>query len=494
MKFDPDKVRLAARKSIPITIKTFTLPHELEMNLEQILKIFLEEIGQDQLLDAIFYCLRELAVNAKKANTKRVYFHEKGLSLQNPEDYKKGMAGFKEDTLGNIQHYLALQEEAGLYIKIRFELKSNILNIFIANNTEITKKEQMRVYDRIARARAFNSLEEAFTLVLDDSEGAGLGIVIMILMLRKMGLDEDAFDIDTEGGETIARLTIPMSQVRVDNLSEVSELLVSRIEHIPQFPENVASLQRQLSDPDVEMADIARTIATDPAMTADLLKLVNSAAFMLPKKVDNISEAVKLVGLRALKNLLYSYGTQKVLGDETNDTRGLWDHSYKTAFFSYTLTRSMLKRRDLLDDAYVGGILHDIGKLIFSAVHPELLKNIKRFCEDRNIPPVIFEDISAGLNHAEIGALIAEKWNFPPSLVSAIRFHHEPSSCDPKSKDIAMVVYMANLMAHSAETVKSLDDFDLDALSFFGIRTFEQFDHVRTRLEKAFQNEIAQRD
>lgn len=494
MKFDPDKIRLAARKAIPITVKTYTLPHELEMQLEQILGIFLEEIGQDSIKDAIFYCLRELAVNAKKANTKRVYFNEKGLSLMDPEEYKIGMEGFKEDTLSNIDHYLKLQEEAKLYIKIRFELKSGVLNIFVANNTEITKKEQMRVYDRIARARVFNSMEEAFSLVLDDSEGAGLGIVIMILMLRKIGLDEDAFDIDTEQGETVARVTIPMSQVRASNLDEVSELLISRIEHIPQFPENVATLQRQLSDPDVEMTDIARSIATDPAMTADLLKLVNSAAFMLPKRVENITEAVKLVGLRALKNLLYSYGTQKVLGDETDDTRGLWDHSYKTAFFSYSLTRSMLKKKELLDDAYVGGILHDIGKLIFSTVHPELLRNIKRFCEERNIPSVMFEDISAGLNHAEIGGRIAEKWNFPEPLIASIRYHHEPSEAPSQFRTICSIVYIANLMAHGQDEIHSLDDMDPEALRVFGFTNFAQFDHVRARLATAFQQENAQRE
>ena len=494
MNFDPEKVRQAARKAIPLTIKTYTLPHDLEIQLEEILHIFLEEIGQEAIKDAIFYCLRELAVNAKKANTKRVFFHERGLNLLDPNDYKTGMESFKEDTLGNIQHYLKLQEESDLYIKIRFELKGGILNMFVANNTEITKKEQMRVYDRITRARVFSSMEEAFSLVLDDSEGAGLGIVIMILMLRKIGLDEDAFDIDTEAGETVARLSIPMSQLRSTNLDEVSELLVSRIESIPQFPENVATLQRQLGDPDIEMGDIARSIATDPAMTADLLKLVNSAAFMLPKRVENISEAIKLVGLRALKNLLYSYGTQKVLGDENDDTRGLWDHSYKTAFFSYTLTRSMLKRKDLLDDAYVGGILHDIGKLIFSSVHPELLRNIKRFCEERSIPTVIFEDISAGLNHAEIGARIAEKWNFPAPLVAAIRFHHEPSECPTVHRTIASIVYIANLMAQDPDEVRTLDDLDPEALNCFGFTNFSQFDHVRTRLNTAFIQESAQRE
>jgi putative nucleotidyltransferase with HDIG domain len=430
-------------------------------------------------------------VNAKKANTKRVYFQEKNFDLLNPEDYQVGMKTFKEDTLGNIKHYLELQKKAGLYIKIVFHMKADVLNIYIANNTTITKKEQMRVYDRIARARAYDSLEEAFSMVLDDSEGAGLGIVIMILMLRKMGLDEEAFDIDTENSETVARLSIPVAKIHVDHLHEISNLLAEKLEHIPQFPENVATLQRQLGDPDVEMNDIARSIATDPALTADLLKLVNSAAFMLPKRVDNIAEAVKLVGLRGLKNLLYSYGTQKILGDETIETRGLWLHSYKTAFFGYNLAKNILKRRDILDDVYVGGILHDMGKIIFSSVHPELLTNIRRFCEERSIPSHFLEDISAGLNHAEIGARIAEKWNFPENLVAAIRHHHDPSQAPRRYREMIDVIYMANSLANYGNEHSTIEELDGSVLRRFNIASEGHLMVIKDRLDTAFEHETS---
>ncbi|KGE71590.1 HDOD domain-containing protein [Spirochaeta lutea] len=491
MTIDPEKIKLAVRNSIPVTIKTYTLPSELEAQLEQILDGFLKEIGQGDLKDPLYYCLRELAVNAKKANTKRVYFQEKNLDLLNNEDYQKGMQTFKEETLNNISHYLELQKKAGLYIKIVFHQKSDILNIYIANNTSITKKEQMRVYDRIARARAYDSLEEAFSMVLDDSEGAGLGIVIMILMLRKMGLSEESFDIDTENGETVARLSIPMAKVHLDHLHEISNLLAEKLEHIPQFPENVATLQRQLSDPEVEMNDIARSIAVDPALTADLLKLVNSAAFMLPKRVDNIAEAVKLVGLRGLKNLLYSYGTQKILGDETAETRGLWLHSHKTAFFAYNLAKNILKRKDILDDVYVGGILHDMGKIIFSSVHPDLLTNIRKFCEERNIEPQFLEDISAGLNHAEIGARIAEKWNFPDNLVSAIRFHHDPTQAPRRYREMIDVIYMANSLANYETENLSLEELNPTVLRRFNVAGEGHLLLIKEKLDTAFEHETS---
>ena len=463
------------------------------MYLGDILGVYLKELGQDKLKEPLAYCLRELAVNAKKANTKRIYFKEKNLNLLDDNDYKAGMAKFKAETLDNIDHWLKLQKEAGLYIKVIFHTKSQILNLYVCNNAEITKKEQIRVYDRIARSRAFSSLEEALSTVLDDSEGAGLGIVILVLMLKKLGLDEEAFDIDVENGETIARISIPMSDVRVENLDTLSRQIVAEIEHLPKFPENIVFLQQLLSNPDSEIQDIARQISMDPALTADLLRVVNSAQFMLPKKVDNIVEAVKMVGLRGLRNLLYSYGSQKLLAieggpdDETRKT--LWTHSYRTAFYAYSLAKNFLRKKEILDDVYVGGILHDMGKIVFSSVHPALIEKIAKFCKDKNIPSDLFEDMTGGLNHSVIGALVAEKWNFPETLVTAIRYHHEPAAGGTNHKDVVHTVYLANALCNFEEKAIGFDQIDKKVLADFHIQTEEQFLKIIERLSVAFDQE-----
>jgi putative nucleotidyltransferase with HDIG domain len=483
---DAQKVLQAARNAIPLTVKSYTLPHETEIHLEEILGIFLKEMGQEKLKDPLAYCLRELAVNAKKANTKRVYFKEKGLELGNEAQYEQGMAEFKQTTLDNINHYLELQKEEGLYVKVIFHYKGKVLNLFIVNNTEITKKEQIRVYDRIARSRAFDSLEEALTTVLDDAEGAGLGIVILVLMLKKIGLDEDAFDIDSENGETIARVSIPVSQVRIENMDAISQQLVKEVESLPRFPENIVSLQGMINDPDFEISEVARQISTDPSLTADLLRVVNSAQFMLPKKVDNIVEAVKLVGTRGLRNLLYSYGTQKVLGTESPETKHLWEHSYRTAFYAYTLAKKVARNREILDDVYVGGILHDMGKIIFSSVNPEMINRIEKFCEEKGIPTQLFEDLSKGMNHAEIGAMMAEKWNFPEALIEAIKYHHDPTSSDPVYRDVVNTVYFANALTHYPRIESSLREFEPSVLKEFNITSEEQLLRLQQRLDAAF--------
>lgn len=486
---DEKKIRKAVQSGIPLTITTYTLPHEIELYLEQVLEAFLKEVGQEKLKDYLSYCVRELAVNAKKANTKRVYFLERGLDLQDPDDYKIGMERFKSDTLDNITHYLQLQKEKGLYIKVVLQAKGATINIEIRNNVAVTKTELIRIHDKLARSRQYESLEEALTQVLDDSEGAGLGLVILVLMLKKVGLDEDCFDIVNHDNETVARISIPVAQTRIENLSVLSREIVNQVSALPQFPENIVTIQKLINDPKSEMSDIARQISMDPSMTADLLKIVNSAQFMLPKKVDSISEAVKLVGIRGIKNLLYSYGTQKILGDEGSEKKALWDHSYRTAFYAYNLAKNFRKDRNLMDDVYVGGILHDMGKIVFSNVHPDLIGKIKNFCTEKGIPAAAFEDLSAGMNHAEIGALIAEKWNFPDTLVNAIRLHHDPSMAATEYRDVVETVYLANMLCEFEVGAVTFDQFDRKALSNFGIASERQMESLIERFAQGFKLE-----
>ncbi len=483
-----EKIKQSVRMSVPLTVTTYKLPHETEIQIDEILGAYLDELGQGNLKDHLSYCLKELAVNAKKANTKRVYFEEKQLSLENRDDYAEGMKSFKEETLDNHSYWLEQQKQRGLYIKFLFHPKGRNFHISIKNNVEITRKEQMRVYDRIARSRAFETLEEAFAEVLDDSEGAGLGIVILVLMLRKMGLDEDSYEIEGEEGVTTASITVPINEIKLEKLDMLINQIVEEIDRLPQFPENIVAIQRLINDPKSEIRDIARKISTDPALTADLLKTVNSAQFMLPNKVDNISDAVKMLGLRGVKNMLFNFGAEKVLDLPAHPE--LWDHAHRVAFYSFTLARQITRSKDIIDDAYVGGILHDIGKIVFSAVHPELLDRIKHFSNERDIAPGLFEDLSAGYNHAEIGAKIAEKWNFSDSLIEAIRYHHEPNACRPEHRLIVYCVYLGNAVCGYESGEIHYDIMDHSILTKFRITSEDQFKEVQHRLSNDYEAEI----
>ncbi len=489
---DVAQVKRAVNNSIPLTIKTYTMPHETESYIDDILGVFLKETGYENIVTPISYCVKELAVNAKKANTKRVYFKEKDLDLNNPADYELGMKTFKDDTLSNIDHYLRGQRAAGLYVKVILRTHGGTLTIAVHNNVEITRKEQMRVFDRIARSRAFETMEEAFSAVLDNSEGAGLGIVILILMLKKIGLDEEAFELEYQNGETIARIAIPLDKVRLEKVQQLAQAVVREVKSLPQFPENLVYLQKLIADPESNIQEIARQVSTDPSLTADLLKQVNSALYMLPKKIDNIVEAVKLVGMRGLRNLLYRYGSQKILDRKYSEMRELWRHSYQVAYYAYHLARRARKRNEVLDDVYAGGILHDLGKIVANALHPDLLDRIKKFCSQKDIPDKLLEDFSIGLNHAEIGAMIAGNWNFPEQLVAAIRWHHEPREAEEEHREVVWIVYLADCFSNLDHGTLDFEQIEPEVLGRFGLKNEEQVRILIEELKKNFDKELLQ--
>jgi putative nucleotidyltransferase with HDIG domain len=481
------KIKKVILSGLPLTITTFTLPHEIEIYIGDIINILLKLAGQERLKEHINYCVMELATNAKKANTKRVYFDELSLNLTNPDDYQKGMEHFKNTTLDNINHYLQMQKEKGLYIKLILQVRGNTIYIEVRNNAAATDSELSRIQDRLANARQYDNLDEAFTQVLDSSEGAGLGLVILVLMLKKMDLTEDCLKIQSNKKETVARLMIPLDQVHVQNLSVLSEAIVSSISSLPQFPENILEIQRLINNKDTDMADIARRLSMDPALTADLLRISNSAQYMHINPIDNIFDAVKMIGIRGIKNLMYSYGTQIILGNDTTEKKQLWEHCYKTAYYAFFLIKNFKPDSGYQDDAFISGMLHDIGKIIFSNVHPNLLEKIKKFCTERNIPNSTFEDLSAGMNHAEIAAHIAKKWNFPENLIQAIGFHHNPLAAPKDCRDLVDGVYLANMFCEYENGNVTFDQFEQNPLINFTITSKDKLESLIERLSQSFK-------
>ena len=487
---DENIIKNSVRSGIPLTITTYTLPHEIEVYIAKVLAVFLRLAGHESLRDYIEYCIQELSVNAKKANTKRVYFMEKCLDINNPDQYKEGMVNFKRDMFNNIAHYLKLQKDKGLYIKIILIYSKDALQIEVRNNVVVSKIELIRIHDKIARSRQYNSLEDAFSQVLDDSEGAGLGLVVLVLMLKKMGLTEDCFDITRTESETVARLVVPLEQTVLTHVTGITKEIVAHINNMPYFPENIIRVQNMLSNTKFDMKDIAGKISVDPAMTADIIKIVNSAQYMMAKKIDSISEAVKILGITGIRNLLYSYGTQKLLGDDTEEKKILWSHSYKTAFFAFNLVKNFQHDKSSIEDIYLGGMLHDMGKIVLSAVNPDFYAKIKVFCEKKNIPAITLEDIRAGMNHAEVGALLAEKWNFPENLVSAIRFHHTPGDAPEKFRLLVDSVYLANMLCAIEQGVAVFEQLDGSVLSRFNITNANQVAKIIDVFSKGFNKEI----
>jgi HD-like signal output (HDOD) protein len=488
---DITHIQRAARNSIPLLFRLTSLPNESHALLDRILEMYLTELGQEQILEPLSYCLKELIVNAQKANMKRLYFEEKGLDILKKEEYEQGMRGFLADTAERLPHFMAQLKEKNESIAVTFRTSAASFSISVRNSTELTPREQERIYDRIARSRAFHSFFEALAASVDTTEGAGLGIMILLQFLKRIGLGEEAFSIESSGGETVASLTIPTADIHLGQIKLLADVLVRDIESLPHFPEIVLELLTLTADPRSTVSDIAAHISRDPTLTADLLKHVNSAYYMLPTRVNSIPQAVKLVGMKGLRGILMSYGSQKVLADKYTEMRDLWDHSYRTAFYAFQIARGFRKRSEILDDVYVSGILHDLGLIVVLSLHPEMHEKMRRFCVEKNIPGRIMERFSFGMHHAEIGALIARRWNFPETLIEGIRYHHEPLFSSQANKDVVYCVYLANAISDLERELIGFDQIEKPVLSEFGLKDEETFRKLAESVRTSFQERVS---
>ncbi|WP_319416547.1 HDOD domain-containing protein [Marispirochaeta aestuarii] len=300
--------------------------------------------------------------------------------------------------------------------------------ITITNNVHISPAEEERINERLNRSQGFSSVEEAFQTVLDSSEGAGLGIVMLVLMLRKIGLDRKAFSIQGFNGATVARVSIPRHDLVVQHLSDLTGRIRKELQQIPQFPEHILTLQRLIEDPEVAFNRIEHTISMDPGLAAELLRMVNSAAFGIHRRVKTISEAISLMGLKGIRDLITAYGTVKIMVERYGEMEELWNHCYRVAVYASSIARRYSLRK-IYEIVYSSSLLHDLGRVLVDFLSPEFFDKLRRFSTEKKIPPEEFECFAIGTHHAEVGALMAEGWEYPEAITETIRHHHTPDAC-----------------------------------------------------------------
>jgi len=211
-KLDADMplIKQAVETHTPLEFLTYTLPREEEAYITEMLTQFLALCNKPDLAFQIDYCLKELLTNAKKANTKRVYFVEKKLDINDPQDYDVGMISFNTDVFSNVKYYLNLQAQADLYVKLVLLFKGDSIIIEVRNNSLITEQEQARINERLENVTQFKTLEEVMMKVFDPTECAGFGIIVVCLMLQKCGFKKEDLKIYCEGEDTVARIECPL--------------------------------------------------------------------------------------------------------------------------------------------------------------------------------------------------------------------------------------------------------------------------------------------
>jgi len=464
-----------------------TVPYsnqDIEQKMESILVTIFEFLRKPELGRSLLYFMKELIMNASKANTKRIYFKKKGLNLENPEDYENGMKTFKREVFSNFTEYADVHAVEGYYVRLDFKIDGDFLFIQIRNNSPLCHDEENRILGRLKVAGKFKNMEEVLSYGFDDTEGGGFGLIIGILMLRKVGLDERVFSLIKGQDTTSVVLKIPLKLLTKEQGIVIAKEIIAEIEKMPQFPESIVRLERNLADPNADFNSISDIIKTDPSLTTEIIRIANSPIYMLPRKVADVPTAVRMIGLKGVRNLVLSHGVNLVFSKMYKKVKidEVMEHSYHVALYCSQIAK--IKHLDnLLEDIYVAALLHDFGKIITNSLKPKLVERLNALCEEKGIPINSLEDLTDGYNHAIIGSLLAEKWNFPERFVQAIRYHHVPLESDEGYRAIINTVYLGNELSYVSKKIRLFKDINFQVLKFFGIEDESKFHAFKNKIE-----------
>jgi HD-like signal output (HDOD) protein len=269
---------------------------------------------------------------------------------------------------------------------------------------------------------------------------------------------------------------------------------------LPPMPHIILKAQEVMEDPTSSLKNLAAVIETDQAIVARVLTLANSAYYGISGMVSSIQHASVLLGQKTLRDLITISASSRLLSKKLKgydvEPEDLWKHSLAVALGAKSVVKKV--NPELLDDAFLAGLLHDAGKIILDPYIFERKKEFDEFFKSEGQTFLKAEQVILGFDHAEIMSRATRFWRFPETQSTAIRFHHYPSLSE--DHQLAYIVHVADYVAKSAGFRTDMDesspDLEQDALGFLGIREVEietlmtEVTESVDKMEAEFQKQI----
>jgi putative nucleotidyltransferase with HDIG domain len=232
------------------------------------------------------------------------------------------------------------------------------------------------------------------------------------------------------------------------------ERILNEVKSFPGMPATAARLMPLLQRPNAGVDQIEEILRYDPGLTANLLKLTNSAYFGLPSQIHSVRQAVLLLGWRRLLQLVMTMCMSAIMKQPVPGydlPRGeLWRHSVSVSVAADLLVTSLSITE--ADEVFTAALLHDIGKMALGNYVAEDLGKINAMAA-KGISFEVAEYVVLGMNHATIGARILENWSLPQELVNAVRWHHDPDRCQGDCL-LSDLVHAANIVSRCIGSAK----------------------------------------
>jgi putative nucleotidyltransferase with HDIG domain len=217
---------------------------------------------------------------------------------------------------------------------------------------------------------------------------------------------------------------------------------LKKVAKLPSLPSLYYELERAVENPNSSIVTIGNIVRKDLSMASRLLKLANSAYYSFPTKVETIEEALQLIGLREMRDMALAtcvIGTFKDVPPNLVNVRDFWRHSIACGVTSSILAE---RRHDPTPERFfVGGLLHDIGRLMMYLGAPKESEQILQQYAQEKAPPCRVELQVLGFDHSELGAALLTSWKIPAPLTDMVAHHHAPSPFSASVVDCAIVHY-----------------------------------------------------
>ena len=227
--------------------------------------------------------------------------------------------------------------------------------------------------------------------------------------------------------------------------------LVARNVRLVSLPEVCIQVQTLADSPHSSAEDLGEVISNDSALTSRLLKLVNSAYFSRPQKIDTVTRAVNMIGMRELRNLTLAASAAEVFADipgDLIDMATFWQHSV----YCGLLARNLARHCNVLhsERLFTAGLLHDVGRLLMLMKLPDETAKAESLRQQSDKDICEFERQLVGFDHAEVGQALLLHWNLPSNLCASILYHHNPRDAHDAHLEAALI-HIADQVTHCAQ-------------------------------------------
>lgn len=218
---------------------------------------------------------------------------------------------------------------------------------------------------------------------------------------------------------------------------------IERIDTLPTIPGVLRKLLAVIENPKISLTEIGNFISNDPVLTSRVLKMVNSPIYGFPGRISSVQQALILLGLNVVRGLLLGVSVFEVM---QRSMVGLWEHSLGCA----VAARIIAKKKNIPEpeEVSVSALLHDIGKVVMILRFKEEYDQVMKEAEAGDMLIMDAEKLVFGITHADSGAWIAKKWNFPLSLVEVIEYHHKPNLSKGVPVNSA-IVHLADILTRA---------------------------------------------